>query len=183
MNERHQYSENTLRILTDAGWYLGRSVSTDAFESFIAEEEFIVNDVIRDFLREFSGLTLKMSRPVIINEKHLIYNNEIPIGTLDKMLFNSIGWAEEHEQLIGDRMAPVAHQDVVTFFISYSGKMYIAAERILTELPGDARDGLEYLCSSRSGLPVTKSLPTYEGTPDLRTPSIFMGTDDIDFLS
>ncbi|MGW7076864.1 SUKH-3 domain-containing protein [Streptomyces sp. NPDC054866] len=60
-----RWSAETDRVLRLAGWYPGRSVSTETWERTLheADEDFEMHEAARNFLREFGGLEINQKGP------------------------------------------------------------------------------------------------------------------------
>ena len=163
-----RFSENTLRILEAAGWFPGRHVSTDDFEAYVRQEnadceteyELAPNDTIRNFLREFGGLTLTMHRtiPWVRANSFKDSVHTIPIGIPGIKI--SVFVDDEEKLLDGDKLYPISNDDdMLWYFMSYSGKVYgrCGVTRFV-EIGKDADSWIENICNAYSGIPCTPQI-------------------------
>ena len=172
-----RFSDNTLRILEEAGWYPGRHVPTDEFEAYVKHEfddayegetidfDLVPNDTIRNFLHEFGGLTLTMHRTipwVQPNSFKEALTTKIPIGIPGTRI--SV-FVEKLEVWIGgDKLFPISNDDDMLWYsMSYSGKVYgrCGVTRFV-EMGKDANSWIENTCNAGSGIPCTPQIVIQE---------------------
>jgi hypothetical protein len=174
----YNFSENTIRILKEAGWFPRRCISTDDFEQFISKIEFdpddiihiYLNDTVRNFLREFGELRLFISHltPIVSNDNtYVSYNNytvEVSFGLLDNKLINESGWLEDYEKILnGEKLVPIGRHDIAVYFMSYSGKIYVGIKSRFLQITGDDYyAALENICNFYSGLEYQKDIVLHE---------------------
>jgi hypothetical protein len=154
------FSDITLRILNEAGWFSGRSVSTDAFEAFIAREGFYLNDTIRTFLREFGGITLKIPYSILTSKgKPITGERKIPIGMLVPDILGQIERIPLFESILGGEMlVPVGFDHSAVILMSYSGNTYFAFDGYFNMLPSTPHEMISYNCEFK--LRITKEQST-----------------------
>ncbi|MDR1477401.1 MAG: SUKH-3 domain-containing protein [Planctomycetaceae bacterium] len=145
------FSESTLQILKEAGWYPGRSVSTEAFEVFIAHDGHYINDTIRAFLQEFGGITIRINYSWHSGNQLMQSTKKISIGTLDTSIlewqFNLLCY---EEILHGEILIPIAYSNV-TILMTYSGKIFYEIDGDLHLYPGSHYDFIENICGIATG--------------------------------
>jgi hypothetical protein len=140
------FSDNTLRILKEAGWFLGRSVSTDVFEAFIARDGFYPNDTIRNFLREFGGLTLKIQKNVTGTDR--VYVREIQFGTINGTILGQVERIPIYESILGDEiLMPIGcDNQVSTILMSYAGSIYISQDESILMMLMNPHAIINFFC-------------------------------------
>jgi hypothetical protein len=144
------FSDTTLHVLGEAGWFPHRSVSTGMFEAHIARDGYYINDTIRDFLREFGGLTLTPPPLKIRNGKGRINSSPIVIGSQSCSLpFTShVYWCEDILQ--GETLIPIGYHNPAEVFMSYSGQLYEENNYEFHMLAGTPREVINKICSCTS---------------------------------
>jgi hypothetical protein len=147
----YKFSESTLRVLRDAGWYSGRSVSTDKYEAELAQDGIYINDTVRNFMREFYGLTLEIKYSYVSGDRLFHSTKKISIGThLGFSEYNLLAYAEI---LHGDFLIPIADYNPATVLMTYSGKIYAEFEGELILYSGDSPyDFFENVCRIAAGI-------------------------------
>ncbi|MDR1478477.1 MAG: SUKH-3 domain-containing protein [Planctomycetaceae bacterium] len=161
------FSDTTLCVLREAGWYPGRSVSTGTFEAYIASEGYYANDTIRDFLREFGGLTLVPPPFKSRNGERIINPDPLIIGTLYSGI---LPWSEEvshgEDILHGETLIPIGYQNPAQIFMSYSGQIYAENVYKYYMLTGTPCEVIDKICSNtfidKNGSKLHKRIATVE---------------------
>ena len=158
-----RFSENTLRILEEAGWFPGRHVSTEEFEAYVKQKndeyetghELIPNNTIKNFLHEFGGLTLTMYRKIPQSPAMDSFRTStrcIPIGVLGTTI--SVSVEDEEIWIGGEKLYPISNDhDMLFNYMSYSGKVYGYCCGSFWEMGESGDAWIERTCNFYSGLP------------------------------
>jgi len=114
-------SNETLKILRDAGWYEGRRIDIKEIEESLEKIGYTVFPEVKSFLREFGNLVIE---DTINDETHntsIRFANYYGNGT-----FKSI------EKYAGEKLVPVGMIDSgnLQLFVSESGRVYISTGKL-----------------------------------------------------
>ncbi|WP_399928251.1 SUKH-3 domain-containing protein [Streptomyces kanamyceticus] len=87
-----RWSAETDRVLRLAGWFPGRSVSTEEWERTLheADEDFEMHQAARDFLREFGGLGIRQKGPGRTAPRSAFGLDPLP-AQWDREIFDELG--------------------------------------------------------------------------------------------
>ena len=149
------FSENTLQILKNAGWFQGRICSTAEYEAYLVakyeaypeKEDYYLNDVIRTFLQEFGGLTLKVTRTKPFN-----CVRDIPIGTTDGEISLFTLYDDFEHLTKGEAIVPIGLDHSLTIWMSYSGTVYGSLMNYFCWVADNGKEAIEKFCAFHSGL-------------------------------
>lgn len=132
-----RFNKNVTKKLKEAGWYSGRRVDIESKLQLIEESDYIVTQVIIDFLIEFDGISLTYSNGD--NQFDFITYN-VDFHPKQRVI---------RRALIGDNVIPVGSFCNSNFLISITDKqrMYCYDEFENVYKIGDYYDeGLDFIC-------------------------------------
>ncbi|WP_028531949.1 SUKH-3 domain-containing protein [Paenibacillus sp. UNC217MF] len=114
-------SNETVKILRDAGWYEGRRIDIKEIEENLEKIGYTIFPEVKSFLREFGNLVIEDT----INDE--IHNTSIRITNYYKnRSFKSL------EEYAGEKLVPVGmiDSDNLLLFVSESGKVYCSTGKL-----------------------------------------------------
>ncbi|WP_063915660.1 SUKH-3 domain-containing protein [Paenibacillus elgii] len=114
-------SNETLKILRDAGWYEGRRIDIKEIEDNLEELGYIVFPEVKSFLAEFGNLEIE---DTINDETH---NTSIRFTNYDDN-----GSFKSEEKYAGEKLVPVGMIDSgnLVLFVSESGRVYCSTGKL-----------------------------------------------------
>jgi hypothetical protein len=176
MSYSEYFSKRTLRLLKRSGWYPGRSVPTDAFESLIASEGYYLNDTIRNFLQEFGG--------IVIHPPHIIRDNgTIKVSDSEPLFIAPLDLSflpfPEHVYLCedilhGETLIPIGVWYLANIFMSYSGQLYVETDFEFFIMSGTPYEAIEKICTNSKDENGNENAKLHEKIA-------YIGDDEIEF--
>jgi SUKH-3 immunity protein len=114
-------SEGAKEILRAAGWYEGRRVDIRPIVAFVEQHGFSVFPVGSDFLSEFHGLKMRLSKRGGLSFIHFD-------------VYEEVGWIEPGDKpfldaLVQAPLCPVGHGGGVLLFVTEPGEMVLLSDQ------------------------------------------------------
>lgn len=114
-------SNETVKILRDAGWYEGRRIDIKEIEENLEKLGYTVFPEVKSFLREFGNLVIE---DTINDETHntsIRFTNNVNNGSF-----------KLEENYAGEKLVPVGmiDSDNLMLFVSESGRVYISVGKL-----------------------------------------------------
>lgn len=131
-------SNETLKILSESGWYEGRKIDITEFKDNLKQIGYTVFQPVKDFIEEFGDLVVKDT----INEE--VHDTSVKFTS-----YYANGSFKSEENYAQERLVPVGKvdSDYLILFVSESGKVYCSTGKL-----GDsAMEAWENLISGNGG--------------------------------
>jgi len=114
-------SNETVKILRDAGWYEGRKIDIKEIEENLKKLGYTIFPEVKSFLREFGNLVIE---DTINDETHntsMRFTNNVNNGSF-----------KLEENYAGEKLVPVGmiDSDNLMLFVSESGRVYISVGKL-----------------------------------------------------
>lgn len=141
------FSETTNESLRHSGWTEGRSVDTTQYEQYLKAEGYPVHDTVREFLRQFGGLTMTYPHAKVPNKQddlHLIPKRAGEIVFPEKV-------TEYYSDRAGTPLCVIgtASRDYLVLMMDREGGVYAGFDEVFLRVGDSGADAIEALCSGR----------------------------------
>ncbi|ASR46424.1 hypothetical protein B4V02_06895 [Paenibacillus kribbensis] len=137
------FSQRTIDILKDAGWYPERKVEISSTISFLEKKGFEVFDLAKEAFEHFGGL--EYSVPSDESDDFQIGPEFLREGIERKHY-------SRYETIIGEKLVVIglAYDDNATMFMSKTGKVYgIMDEYYIWKFGNNIYEAINNLCESK----------------------------------
>jgi hypothetical protein len=139
-----RFDNETLKVLTNGGWFPGRNVGKQNVELELKKEGFLVFDEVLNFLSEFEGLSFKFfnKRNKMMDDFNFNLHRVLEIEFPEKIIERYMPRTGEKLSVIG-----TCYREYFILFLSDSGKMYGAYDDYLVLMGNDGYEAINNIVS------------------------------------
>ncbi|MGW9530018.1 SUKH-3 domain-containing protein [Paenibacillus terrae] len=137
-----KFSKETVRILTESGWYSGRKSDITRTSDFLQSKGYQLFPCVADVISEFGGIKYSFTRPNGDKDSFYINPEEAYGDYYEKEDF------EEIEMRVNESLIAIgqARDDNMMMFMSESGKIFGEMGYYLVKFGDDIYEALDTLC-------------------------------------
>ncbi|RYU81011.1 SUKH-3 domain-containing protein [Hymenobacter persicinus] len=137
-------SGGTQSLLTNAGWYPGRTIFTIGYRFALWKDGYPWFSVVEEFLREFGSLRVTLPKHGQTDTFH--FNVAEAVDDVDA------SWVQENyaERIGTNKLCVIgqAHNDYLLLFMSDAGKVYGGYDDYLCFIADSGVEAIEALCQN-----------------------------------
>jgi len=153
-----RFSENTLKLLLNAGWSENRRTSlADDYTKALEHKNFHVSDAVKDFLYKFGGLSV-IHPHAQLKEK----NDWFHFDVIKAINSGDPGWvSEEYSSRIGEKLCIIgeAFRRSMILCMSPDKKVYAGIDEKLFYIGDSGESAIECLCNGDELKEIPEFLP------------------------